>query len=481
MTDFTLFWHDYETWGADPRRDRAAQFAGVRTDVDFNAVDDPVVLYCRPPDDRLPSPEACLVTGLTPQEVRARGVPEAEFFAAIEAQLSRPQTCTLGYNSMRFDDEVTRFGLYRNFFDPYAREWKNGNSRWDMIDVVRLTRALRPEGIEWPVREDGAPGFRLEDLTAANGIEHSGAHDALADVHATIAMARLVRDRQPRLYRYLFENRGKKAAADLLDLRRRQTVLHVSRRIPARLGCISPVIPLARHPHNSNSVICYDLRHDPEPLLSLAPEAVRERLFTPLEALAEGERRIGLKEIHINHCPVLVPTNTLTSVAEKEWALDMDAAAAHRQQLLAAADLEAKLTQVFTRDRPADELVDPDFALYDGFISDADRRRSDQVRALSPERLRGFDPGFEDPRLESLLFRYRARNWPETLGRGERERWEVERRERISSAEGRGRTLEAYRRDLSRLVVDTALSASDRTLLDALLDWPAEIGLDNGS
>ena len=200
----TLYWHDYETSGVNPALDRPLQFAGIRTDEDLNVIGEPITHYCLPPLDRLPHPQACLITGLTPQFLMDKGLPEPEFMTAINRQLSRPGTCAVSYNSIRFDDEVTRFALYRNFYDPYEREWKNGNSRWDIIDMLRLARALRPAGIEWPNHEDGAPSFRLEDLTAANGLEHGAAHDALSDVHATIAVARLVRSKQPKLYDYVY-------------------------------------------------------------------------------------------------------------------------------------------------------------------------------------------------------------------------------------------------------------------------------------
>ncbi|TNE75578.1 MAG: exodeoxyribonuclease I, partial [Gammaproteobacteria bacterium] len=214
----TLYWHDYETFGADPSRDCPSQFAGVRTDEALNIIGEPLSLYCQPPTDRLPSPMACLVTGITPQKAREQGVPEPEFMSEVYRELSRPGTCGVGYNSIRFDDEVTRYALYRNFYDPYEREWKHGNSRWDIIDMVRLARALRPEGIEWPNYEDGSPCFKLEQLTLANGISHEAAHDALSDVLATIAMARLVREKQPKLYHYVYEHRLKQKVAGLIDL-----------------------------------------------------------------------------------------------------------------------------------------------------------------------------------------------------------------------------------------------------------------------
>jgi len=115
MTHNSFYWHDYETFGVDPQRDRAVQFAGIRTDFDFNIIGEPLVIYCKPADDTLPQPEACCVTGITPQLAAEKGKPEAEFIALIHEQMAQADTCTLGYNNLRFDDEVTRNLLYLTF------------------------------------------------------------------------------------------------------------------------------------------------------------------------------------------------------------------------------------------------------------------------------------------------------------------------------------------------------------------------------
>ena len=211
----TLYWHDYETSGTDPRYDRPLQFAGIRTDEDLNIIGEPLMMYCKPANDFLPHPQASLITGITPQKAQQEGLTEAEFMARIHAELAEPGTCGVGYNSLRFDDEFTRFSLFRNFYDAYAREWQNGNSRWDIIDMVRLTRALRPDGINWPDHDDGKPSFRLEHLTAANNIEQIGAHDALVDVYATIEIAKLIKNVQPKLFDYVYQNRRKNNIAIL--------------------------------------------------------------------------------------------------------------------------------------------------------------------------------------------------------------------------------------------------------------------------
>ena len=467
----TLYWHDYETWGADPSRDRPSQFAGLRTDLDLNPIGDPLEIYCKPADDLLPQPDACLVTGITPQKAAAEGLVEAEFIACIHKELSQPGTCGVGYNSIRFDDEITRYTLYRNLFDPYAREWQNGNSRWDIIDMVRLTFALRPDGISWPQYPDGKQSFRLEQLTIANGIAHESAHDALSDVKATIALAHLIRQRQPRLYDYLFKQRGKRQVTEMLNLQAAKPVVHISSMYPSERGCMAVVLPLAKHPKNSNGIIVYDLSCDPGPLLSLDEDEIYQRLFTATADLPEGVKRIPLKTVHLNKAPVVVPINTLTAEAIERWHLDMGVIESHRQQISEAVGLKQKIISVHqqTEFKP---ITDPDRMLYSGgFFSDADRRRMESIRQQPPSALADWPLDFDDSRLPEMLFRYRARNWPETLSPEESERWREYRHARLHDPDGDASiSLVEYRARLQELSNEEE-SAIDHGLLEELKEW----------
>ncbi|CAK8725319.1 exodeoxyribonuclease I [Candidatus Electrothrix laxa] len=466
----TLLWHDYETWGIDPRRDRPAQFAALRTDSELEEISEPIMLYCRPADDFLPHPEAAMLTGISPQEAAGKGLNEAEFFGRINAAFSEPGTCGVGYNSIRFDDEVTRFGFYRNFIDPYAREWQNGNSRWDIIDLVRLTYALRPEDINWPEKKDGSVSFKLEDLTAANGIEHNGAHDALSDVRATIALARLIKELKPRLYAYYFNLRSKHEAARMLDLRGHGVVLHVSGMYPAAQGCIAPVIPLLQHPRNKNEIIVYDLRRDPQNLLRMTVDEMEDNLYTRNEDLPEGVERIALKGVHLNKSPALAPINTLTPGLAEQWQVNWQQVEQHCQQLLADSTLETRLVELYLR-VPDTGIPDVDSALYTGFISNNDRRLCDGLLRKSPEQLAEWVPGFEDERLHPLYFRYRARNWPETLNEKETDQWRQFREARLLAGEFANElTLYKYQHILEEML-QQGIPENRQKLFKRLVEW----------
>lgn len=452
MTTETFFWHDYETFGIDPQRDRACQFAGIRTDLEFNIIGEPLMLYCKPADDYLPHPEACLITGITPQLAAEKGVCEAEFTRIIHEQLSQPGTCALGYNSIRFDDEVSRNLLYRNFYDPYAREWQNGNSRWDLIDIARATHALRPDGIEWPLNEDGVVSFRLEELTKANGISHQDAHDALSDVYATIAIAKLIKQRQPKLFNYLFEHKHKNAVLKQLQLGSFTPLVHISGRIAARNNNLAIMLPLAQHPTKSNEVIVYDLAVDPSPLLSLSATEIQQRLFVASDALPEGVARIPLKTIHINKCPVLAPLSVIKPDDAERLQLDISLCRQHLQHIQSAAGLNAKLAEVFTRDY-AETISDPDLMIYSGgFFSHKDKAAMTRIRQTTPDALGDFNAHFDDSRLEEMLFRYRGRNYPETFNAEENAIWQQYCRKKLIDAESEsGLTLTKFSHRIAEL------------------------------
>ncbi|GGA00783.1 exodeoxyribonuclease I [Dyella caseinilytica] len=476
----TLFWHDYETFGTDARRDRPVQFAGIRTNLELEIIDEPVMFYGKPPHDMPPGPISCLITGITPQKAEHEGLIEADFAARVHEQLAAPGTCGVGYNSLRFDDEFSRQLFYRNFFEPYAREWENGNSRWDLIDLVRMCAALRPEGIVWPTHEDGALSFKLEHLATANHLQQERAHDALSDVHALIDLARLIRVRQPRLWDWHYALRRKQRVFELLDVTNMTPLVHVSSRYPASRRCLAVIVPLAVHPSRSGEIIVYDLAQDPTDLLTLDAEDIADRMFTPRADLPEGVERIPLRTVHANRSPALAPLSVLKGVDMERLQLDLDRCLAHADTLRAATGLGEKLRRVFQQAADLPPPEDPELALYSGFLPDADKRLLREVRATPAEQLAQRAFGFRDPRYAELLFRYRARNWPDTLTPDERARWEHFRIERLTRPTPLTLlTLADYFEQLTALRNDPAQS-DKLALLDQLQAWGEQLAAEAG-
>ncbi len=422
----TLLWYDLETFGRNPRFDRISQFAAVRTDDKFNILEEPVVLYGKLSPDYLPDPLACLITGITPQEANEKGLNEAELIRAIDKHLARPGTCALGFNTIAFDDEFIRNLYYRNFHDPYRREWADGNSRWDILDMARAARDLRPEGINWPVTEEGKSSVRLELLTKTNGLSHEHAHDALSDVYATIAVAKLIHEKQPKLFEWAFSHRTKDKVRTLIDLAERTPIVHTASSYYSDKGNTTLVCPLVTDPERRNVIHCFDLRFDPEPLLTLTVEEIRRRIFTSKKELeAEGLERIPLKGIAINKSPFLAPRSVMTDEAARRLGIDVTQAMKHWETLRRDTGLVAKLREVFSEKHNWGNIDDPDLQIYERFFPDEDKKILEVIKNTKPEELNQLRLNARDPRLPEMLRRYIGRNYPEVLDEEGRRRWKT--------------------------------------------------------
>ncbi len=447
MTVKTILWHDYETWGVDPKYDRPAQFAAIRTDLELNPIGEPIMMYCRPTLDQLPHPQAALITGISPIKCLKDGLIEPEFIRQINQAFMEAGTCGAGYNSIRFDDEVTRNTLFRNFHDPYEREYSNGNSRWDIIDMLRMARALRPDGIKWPDYDDGRPCFKLEELSAINGIIHENAHDALSDVEATIAVAKLVKTKQPKFYQYLFDLRSKFEVAKLVNLRT-PYFLHTSSKFGWERMYTAPMIAIAQSRHNKNAVICVDLDVDNDWIIDASADEIREALFSKVTERPIGREAVGLKQIHLNKCPavvsgVMIDRDPLT---QERLGLNPDRVSA-RANLFRSANLKTKLLEVFEQQYDI-EGVDVEATIYQGFPSHHDKNTMMEVRAATPEQLTIKHFVFENDRYNRLLYRYKARFYPQTLNEDERLQWRAELENRLIFGEPKRLNLEQFAEQL---------------------------------
>ena len=420
-----FYFYDLETSGLNPRGDRVMQFAGQRTDSTLQPIGEPDNFLVALSDDTLPSPGAIMVTGITPQATLESGISEPEFCRFITEKMALPGTTIMGYNSIRFDDEFVRATLWRNFYDPYEWQWKDGRSRWDMLDVVRLTRALRPEGINWPVRPDGRPTNRLELITKANQISHAHAHDALADVIALIEVTKLIRQSQPQLFEYLYKMRNKRSVQQLVNLEHPAPFVYASGRYSSEFGFTTVAYPLL--PARNGNVVVYDLRVRPQDLLSKIHQSKGASLFALLTPT--------VKTLQYNHCPAVAPLSVLQKAdGWKKLQLTPELVEQNLAELRSTPELLQLIEQFITAEPPVSKITDADEALYDGFLNDHDRLLCQVVRNNGREELADFHPEFNDERLPELLLHYKGRNFPEALAADEVERWEAYRIQRLKSA-----------------------------------------------
>lgn len=481
MAQSTFFFYDLETSGVNPRTSRIMQFAGQRTDMDLKPVGEPYNILVKVTEDILPEPDAILVHGTTPQKTIAEGITEAEFVKLFNSEIVQPDTIFLGFNSIRFDDEFMRFLFWRNFSDSYEWQWKNGCSRWDLLDVTRMTRALRPDGIKWPVDSDGKPTNRLELLSSINKLDHDHAHDALSDVNATIAFAKLIKDKQPKLFDYLLGLRSKKVVQALAE--KPEPFVYSSGKYPGEYEKTTVVITVCPHP-DKNGVLVYDLRNDPTPYLKMSPEELAEswRWKSREEAEKDKYPRLPIKALQYNRCPAIAPLGVLDDASKERLSIDLKQISKHQQILAGAEDFKDNLLKAISiinagrsdQTALASSTIDVDSQLYDGFISDQDKSLSQKLRTGKPEDISSFANKFSDERLKTLLPLYKARNYPKFLSEDERTIWENYRQTILLGGQESSRLAKLMNR-LQELSQRSTLNSEQQYLLEELRLWAENI------
>jgi len=464
----TFFFYDLETSGLSGRDDRIMQFAGIRTDMDLQQVGEPVNMLVKLNDDTLPSPDALMVTGITPQQTVADGYSEAEFAKILVNEVFTPDTIVVGFNNIRFDDEFIRHLLWRNFYDPYEWSWKDGRSRWDLLDVVRMTRALRPAGINWPVDDKGQPTNRLELLASANGLDHVKAHDALSDVEALIGVTKLIRDKQPQLYEYLLQLRDKNEVKKLVNLDVKQPFVYVSGRLDSDFNKATVAFPLTAS--SNGNVVVYDLRYDPTPFLKMSSKELAKKVYATWEERSKDDfEKLPVKELQYNRAPAVAPLGVLSGQdGWKAIGLSEEIITKHKSLLLSVPSFAENVRSVFENKQEYKKSSDPEAQLYDGFVTDVDKLRIESVRNADEKTLADFHPTFNDDRLPDLLLHYKARNFPRSLAEDEAVAWENWRAERIN------RALPGFLKSLQRLST-TVSDDNKQFVLQELQLWAESI------
>lgn len=461
----TFFFYDLETSGLNSRYQRIMQFGGQRTDMELKPIGEPINLLVRLSEDILPEPGAILITGTTPQQTQAEGISEPELARLFMREVCQPGTIVVGFNNIRFDDEFIRHLLWRNFYDPYEWAYQDGRSRWDMLDVVRMTRALRPDGIEWPFDSKNQPTNRLEQLSKANNLTHGKAHDALSDVEATIAMTRLVKQKQPKLFSFLLKLRAKDEIAKLVNPAQPQPFVYSSGRYGKQKSFTTVAAPLAPG-SRPGTVLIYDLSVDPDSFIGLSQAEITKKLLATREERANPDfKALPIKELVYNRCPAVAPLGVMDQASWQRLELDETAIKKHFEIVKNQPEFKEKVVQSYNAKPAYVSDKDVEGQLYDGFVSDSDKPRMTVIRDATAQQLSDLQPQFADQRFDELFVRYKGRWFPKSLSDSERQAWQVYRQEKFVAMAPK------FTSDLEKYALSTVNDNEAQFLLEELKLW----------
>ena len=471
----TFFFYDLETSGFSPQNDRIMQFAGQRTDENLNRIGEPVNILIRLNDDVLPSPSALMVTIISPQKTVEEGYTEAEFAKMLVEEYFTPDTVIVGYNNVRFDDVHIQHLLWRNFYPPYDWQWKDGRSRWDLLDVVRMIRALRPEGINWPfvINEGTGEKFaanKLELLTKENGILHENAHDAMSDVDGLIDVARLLKEKQPQIFDYLFRIRSKNEVQKLVNLENPKPFVYTSGRFKVEFEKTTVAFPIA--PAKNQNVIVWDLRFSPEKFIDWSEDQILENITADFETRSSDDfEPIAAKILQYNKCPAVAPMGVLTEENRQRLKIDLAEIQKNLDVLRKNPHFAENLRSAFERrsevfqDKSSAEKPAPEARLFEGFVSKSDDIKIEAVRNSTDRELADFHPDFADERLTDLLLHYKARNFPKSLSSQEKELWEEYRVENLQ------KMMPNFMKEFQEIANNQNLNSQEEYILEEIKLW----------
>ena len=389
--------YDLETTGISPAFDQPLQFAAISTDEHF-VEKARVNICCRLAPHILPSPQALAVTGVTPEQLTDPSLPTLLEFAQQVAELTETWAPAIwvGYNTMKFDEEVLRQTFYQNLLpNVYATQF-NGNTRFDILPAVYAVAVRGPESLAWPVDDAGRRGFKLDRLAPANGFHSHNAHDALGDVEATIHIARLIFTRSPDLWAELLDNAQKsRVQAKLESFRPHELVTRFGGGDPrAYVGCFC-----GYSLGNSAQAAFFDLdAADPADFLNASDEVLFD--------VVDGTPKI-IRGLSTNKGPALLGYRTPTAEHERRAAIIADAPE-FRARVGAA--MAARFKE--DPDAPAKPVEQQ---IYGGFYSNADKTLLQEFQRASWPRRQEIVASLSDPQLRQLGRRLIAFHSPELL------------------------------------------------------------------
>lgn len=415
----SFLFYDYETFGVHTALDKVAQFSSIRTDLSFNIIHKKKNFFCIPPIDYLPDPNAILITKILPQDTYLNGMNEYFFAHKIHNIFIKSNTCIVGFNNLNFDNLVTRNIFYRNCFDPYEWSWKNGNSSWDILNILRAFYIFFPKNIFWPKNPEGHVSFKLSDFTKINNISHLNVHDSFSDVLATVKVAKLLCFYNKKFFFKLYCFSQKNNIKNFIRKNSTKPFFYLSSIFGAKRNNISCMMYLNDHPTNNNLLLLFDLQVDVKKIFLLY------RQSNKFKCTIKDLLSAGIKIIYLNKSPMFFK---YSSISEKECQrLKLDYIRFQKSFFLLFQHKYIKkwILSIFLNSTNRYPLVSDniDLMLYHNFFNDKDKLLLNILHQESPKNWNIRNIKFLDARLYKIIFRLRARNFPDSLSLLEKKKW----------------------------------------------------------
>jgi exodeoxyribonuclease-1 len=415
----SFVFYDTETTGTDTWFDQILQFAAIKTDADLNELDR-FEIRCRLLPHVVPSPGAMRVTGVRASQLTDLSYcSHYEMMRAIRAKLLEWSPATfIGYNSLDFDEPLLRQAFYQTLHSPYLTN-TSGNTRSDAMRMVHACNVFAPNCLIIPIGDKGRPVFKLDRLAPANGFNHDHAHDALADVEATIFMCRLILERAPDVWSSFMRFTRKPAVVDYITA---EPVFCLSEIYFGRTLSYL-VTAIGQNPENGNDWYLYDLAIPPETLAAMTEAQLQQRLAISPKPI---------RTLRSNGVPIIFPGDEAPAnckgaefgLGELERRAEMlrdDDAFRRRLMVAYAAGKE-----------PYPESPHVEQQIYSGFF-DSEQHLMDAFHDAPWEKRAGIVDRFQDARLKAIGYRLIHAERPDLMAGDLRLRHDVELAQRIAT------------------------------------------------
>lgn len=380
--------------------------------------------------DYLPNPKSLLITNISIQYLQKNGINEYFFSKKIFKIFMGKNTCIVGFNNISFDNILTRHLFYRNLFDPYEWSWKNGNSSWDILDVLRAFYIFFPNKILWPKNNKGFISFKLSDITKINKIKHNNIHDAYSDVLATILVSRLLKKVSENFFFFLYFSTRKNNLLQFLKKNEKKPFFYISSFFGSSFFNIGCVMFLMFHPNIKNSFFLIDLKKNLNVLLNLYYS--QNLRINSIQELFQ----YGIILVSLNKSPIFLSYSFLSS--KKCYNLKIDYLKCQRNFFLLLNNFSflTWIRSLFSQKsffNIKNITNNVDLMLYKNFFNFSDKNILLDFHGKKPLQWKDFYFKFKDFRIKNLIFNLLGRNFFCFLNANEKKIWKTHCLRKISN------------------------------------------------